>query len=42
MFDSLVCWFIILLMTEIVSKVLTFFVLIGIGFILRRTNLVDD
>ncbi len=29
-------------MTEIVSKVLTFFVLIGIGFILRRTNLVDD
>jgi len=29
-------------MAEIVSKVLTFFVLIGIGFILRRTNLVDD
>ncbi|MBN2253725.1 MAG: AEC family transporter [Kosmotogaceae bacterium] len=29
-------------MAEIISKVLTFFVLIGIGFILRRTNLVDD
>ncbi len=29
-------------MTEITSKVLTFFALIGIGFILRRTNLVDD
>ena len=29
-------------MTEIISKVLTFFVLIAIGYILKRTNLVDD
>ena len=42
LFHSLVCGFIILLMTEITSKVLTFFALIGIGFILKRTNLVDD
>ena len=29
-------------MTEIISKVLTFFVLIAIGYILKRANLVDD
>ncbi|MBN2218769.1 MAG: AEC family transporter [Kosmotogaceae bacterium] len=42
LFYPLVCWFIIPLMSTIVSKILTFFVLIGTGFIMKKSNLADD